>query len=393
MATRADAGLRSPPSSPDGALARHEEAMAAAIGATRAIAFGYARTGLVAVLEAAGLARGDEVLLSPLTCKVVPLGLIAAGFKPVYVDVARGSLNLDPAQLGAATGGATRAVLFQHTYGTTTGIEAAATFCRERALLLVEDCAQCMPHPAADAGRWGRAALYSNNLRKPLPAGSGAIVATSDARLASELERRRDTLPRPSGAAEWSLTASAALQSMLLGPRLYWPLFGLARAVGSVYRDHSLDSEIAAQIAPAAVRPSPGQLRRGDAWLNRADALARWRIEACLHYAELLGDAPTVTLPAPAPRQPLYFYPILATAKDALLRRAQARWLEMVAWPLRLPIYPAEHEREMQRYGYALGSCAEAERVARHLVGLPTDFGATPAIRRALASLILDDLA
>lgn len=388
MATRADTLL--PPPAHHAALVRHEAAMAAAAGATRAIAFGYARTGLTAVLEAAGLRKGDEVLLSPLTCKVVPLGLIASGFKPVYVDVAAGTLNLDPMRLPAATGAATRAVLFQHTYGTTTGIDAAAAFCRERGLLLIEDCAQCMPHASAGAGRAGRAALYSNNLRKPLPAGSGALVTTNDVELARVLEQHRDALPLRAPAAEWSLTASAALQSMLLGPRLYWPLFGLARAFGSVYRDHTIDSEIAAQIAPAAVRPSSGQVRRGDAWLARLDALARHRIDACLHYAELLGTGATVTTPAPAPRQPLYFYPVLATAKQALLRRAQARWLEMVAWPLHLPIYPAEHEHEMQRYGYVLGSCSEAERVAQQLVGLPTDFGATPPIRRALASLILD---
>jgi hypothetical protein len=113
---------------------------------------------------------------------------------------------------------------------------------------------------------------------------------------------------------------------------------------------------------------------------------------SCAHYAQLLRDLPAESQPSRAatPRQPLYFYPVLTAAKDPLLRRAQSSFLEMVAWPLRLPIYPAEHEHEMLRYGYTLGSCPEAERVARQLVGLPTDFGATPAIRRALAALVIE---
>jgi dTDP-4-amino-4,6-dideoxygalactose transaminase len=42
------------------------------------------------------LAPGDEVVLSPLTCKVVPLALLALGIRPVYADIAPRSLNLDP---------------------------------------------------------------------------------------------------------------------------------------------------------------------------------------------------------------------------------------------------------------------------------------------------------
>jgi dTDP-4-amino-4,6-dideoxygalactose transaminase len=363
--------------------------MATATAAKHAIAFGHARTGLVAVLEAGGLQRGDEVLLSPLTCKVVPLSLIAAGFKPVYVDIAPGSLNLDPARLADAAGPATRAVLFQHTYGTTTGIQATAALCRERNLMLVEDAAQSMPHAASGAGRFGWATLYSNNLRKPLPAGSGAIVTTNDPDLAAAVARRRDRLPSLPRHRDWMLSATATLHAWVLGPRLYWPLFAVARAFGGIYRDDSIDREVAAQIVNAAVRPSKGQLCRGDRWLARAEALVRQRTEACAHYEQLLrGSSPQGLLQATEWRRPLYFFPVLATNKDQLLRAAQTRWLEMVAWPLRLPIYPALTNHAMARYGYEPRSCPEAERIAQQLVGLPTDFGATPALRRALATVV-----
>jgi len=74
--------------------------------------------------------------------------------------------------------------------------------------------------------------------------------------------------------------------------------------------------------------------------------------------------------------------------KDRLLRNARRRLLELVSWPMRLPIYPVERESDLVRYAYEIGSCATAEDIAARLVGLPTDFGATERRRAALAAII-----
>lgn len=362
--------------------------MAQAMGRRDAVAFAYARTGLVAILQAAGLGPGDEIILSALTCKVVPLALLSIGLKPIYADISPQTLNLDPDSVAAKAGSATRAVLFQHTYGNTEGIEAIAAFCKRSALLLVEDCAQCVPQDRTGPGQWGHAAIFSNNTRKPVPAGSGGIVTTDDGALAASIRRLRDTLPLPTSSANFMSYANVTLHDLLMGPRLYWPLFSLARTFGSVYRDRTLPQEIASDVTQVGTQVSAFHVRRGMAWLPRIGELSAQRTMCCEDYARRFRDCPDIMLTAMTPRQPLYLFPIVVADKDRLLRKARRKLLELVSWPIRLPIYPVERESELLRYAYASGSCANAEDVSARLVGLPTDFGANDTNRAALVRII-----
>jgi perosamine synthetase len=63
----------------------------------------------------------------------------------------------------------------------------------------------------------------------------------------------------------------------------------------------------------------------------------------------------------------------LVKRKDELLREARRRRLEIIAWPLKTPIYPVEDESDLPIYGYDPGSCPVAEMIASRLIGLPTD--------------------
>src|SRR5262245_51595508 len=99
----------------------YERRFAEVLGVPYAVAFSQARSAMVAILTAAGVKGGEAVALSPLTCEVVPLALLAGGFHPVYLDIADGTLNLEAGALAAAA--PVRAVVFQHTYGLSTGAE------------------------------------------------------------------------------------------------------------------------------------------------------------------------------------------------------------------------------------------------------------------------------
>ena len=122
-------------SSLDDAGATYERALADGVGGGEAIAFAHARTALQAILEAERIGAGDEVVLSPLTCKVVPLALLALGIKPVYADIEAASLNLDPERADAAVTGRTRAIVFQHTYGVGHGAAEIAAVASRRGLI------------------------------------------------------------------------------------------------------------------------------------------------------------------------------------------------------------------------------------------------------------------
>ncbi len=366
----------------------YETAVAQVIGRRHAVAFAYARTGLVAILQAAGLGPGDEVILSPLTCKVVPLALLSIGLKPVYADISRRTLNLDLERVSAMVGRATRAILFQHTYGNADGIEAIAEFCERSGLLLVEDCAQSVPQGRSGLGRSGHAAIFSNNPRKPVPAGSGGIVTTDDEGFAESIRKFRDNLSQQTPLANLVWCANVWLHDLLVGPKLYWPLFSLARSFGSVYQDRTLQQEIAAEVTQVATQASGFHIRRGLASLPGIDKLRGQRTMCCEEYARSFLDCPEIVPFATPPKQPLYFFPIVVANKERLLREARRSLLELVSWPIRLPIYPVEREGDLLRYAYASGSCVDAEAIAAGLVGLPTDFGANERRRTAIVSLI-----
>ena len=349
-----------------------------------AVSFAWARTALATLLTAAGLEPGDEVLLSPLTCKVVPLALLAAGLRPVYGDIREDTLNLDATTLEPLRSERTRAVLFQRTYGNAAGVAEAAAFAHAHGLFFVEDCAQCMPSPSA----WcGDAAIFSNNPGKPLSAGSGGIALIRNAALADRVRTASRALPVTGRAAAQKAKTEAWVRNHALSPALYWTAFNLNRRMDPSYRVRPLAVEIDEEITALAARIHPVQARAGLAALAQADAVARHRTACCDAYATMLRDVPGLVLPCGG-GEPLYYFPVLASRKDALLRAAQQRRIEIIAWPVRAPIYPIEDIASLEQYGYAGGSRPVAENVALRLIGLPTHPLVDERQRRALRDLL-----
>lgn len=368
-----------------GHVGQYEWRFAEDTGAAAAVAFTHARTGLAAVLRAAGLAAGDRVLLSPLTCKVVPLAILAADLEPVYVDIDPATLNLDPARIAAAIDSRTRAVLFQRTYGGGAGARETLAAARERGLLFVEDCAQCMPR----AGTWiGDAAIFSNNPGKPLPAGSGGMVVVRDATLAERLREKRAGLPETGTLGAMRSHAEAWVRNRLLSPSRYWIAFDLNRLIDSSYRPRGREVEVAEEFDAVAGRINGSQARAGIAWLSRAGSIADHRVACCEDYGRRLAGA-DLTPAGVDTAGPLYYYPVLVDRKTRLLDRARREKAEIIPWPISTPIYPVTDEGALATYGYTSGSCPDAENIAGRLVGLPTHPLVGPADRERIAELVL----
>ena len=375
----------------------YEQSIARSAGAKRAIAFGYARHALISVIDAAraiGLGAGDEVILSPLTCKVVPLALLSMKLKPVYADISAETLNLDPDLVEAAVGPATLAILFQHTYGHSAGVEAIAGIADRKHKFFVEDCAHCLPisesdyQPGKRAGLMGHASIFSNNLLKPVPAGCGGVAVTDNYRLAAEISERRDRMPYRGPVAEAVLWFERQLHRRLLRPKLYWPLFEINRYFS--YRTRSIAAEINSEISDRAYRISERQGREGLNWLSAIRENAANRQSNCADYDKALQGIKDLKTPCAGASEPLYYFPALIKEKDDLLREARRRLIEIIPWPMRTPIYPVERESELLAYGYRPGSCPVAEETARCLIGLPTASKVDQRRRDALITLLRD---
>ena len=375
-------------------VVEYEAVSAGALGVGHVVAFGFARHALAAALAASGLRSGDHVILSPLTCRVVPLVLLSLKLHPVYADISAETLNLDPRQVERRIERATAAVLFQHTYGSDTGVAAIAELTSRHRRLLFEDCAQCLPcaNGAYAPGRHGIAAVFSNNLMKPLPAGSGGLVSTDDSDLAARLVHQRDALPLPHWRRRAFARAERLAQHYLLRPASYWRLFDWQRRVNPSYRERPLDVELRDEIEACRYQPGRAEARFGLRALDGIGVLAQVRRAACEDYARRLADLHSatlrcVTLPTATP---LYYYPVLTEHKPAVLAAARRRQLPVVPWPLSTPIYPLERMEALRAYGYQPGHCPVAEDVARRLVGLPTGIGIGTRHRERLVRLLAE---
>src|SRR5271156_6291022 len=82
-------------------VAEFEEAFAARVGAAYAVSVTSGTAALHAAAFAAGLKPGDEAITAPLTFAATANCVLYQGATPVFADVTRDTLNLDPEQFVA----------------------------------------------------------------------------------------------------------------------------------------------------------------------------------------------------------------------------------------------------------------------------------------------------
>ncbi|MDP1604387.1 MAG: DegT/DnrJ/EryC1/StrS aminotransferase family protein [Legionella sp.] len=162
--------------------------------------FGSGRSALTACLKAANIGSGDEVLLSAYTCLAVPTAVIAAGAKPVYVDIDFDTLNVDADVVFANLSPRIRAIVVQHTLGKPAPIQEIISRAQALGILVIEDCALSLGSKigANYVGTLAEAAIFSMELSKTLSAGWGGILVVKNEALAIDTAQLYSTLREPS---------------------------------------------------------------------------------------------------------------------------------------------------------------------------------------------------
>jgi dTDP-3-amino-3,4,6-trideoxy-alpha-D-glucose transaminase len=172
-------------------VAAFEDEFAALCEVDGAVGVGNGLEALELTLLALGIEQGDEVIVSAHTSIATWLAISHAGARPIPVEPAAGTMQIDPAGAEAAIGPRTAAIVPVHLYGMPADMERLSAIARKHGLALVEDAAQA--HGSRIEGRpvgsFGDAGAFSLYPTKNLGAlGDAGIVVSSDRGL---LERVR----------------------------------------------------------------------------------------------------------------------------------------------------------------------------------------------------------
>ncbi len=179
-------------------VAAFESELAAAVGAPSAVAVSSGTVALELTLKALGIGPGDEVITVSHSFIATANSIVAVGATPVFVDVERDTFGMDPAQLPAAVGPKTRAILCVHQIGFPCALSPILAFAKPRGLPVIEDAACALGSEIEIDDRWerigrphGTAACFSFHPRKIITTGDGGMITTSDSALANRIRSLR----------------------------------------------------------------------------------------------------------------------------------------------------------------------------------------------------------
>jgi perosamine synthetase len=168
-----------------------EEQFARHVGAAHASAVSSGTAGLHLALRAVGVGDGDEVVTSPFSFVASANAAVYERARPVFADIDRATLTLDPAAAAAAVTDRTRALLPVHIFGWPCAMEPLEAL----GLPIVEDACEALGARYADGGAVGgrgHAAVFGFYANKQLTTGEGGMVTTASAAVKERIDSERN---------------------------------------------------------------------------------------------------------------------------------------------------------------------------------------------------------
>ena len=171
-----------------------EEAFAARVGAKYAVSFSSGTAALHGAAFAAGLKAGDEAITTPMTFCATANCALYQGARPVFADVCRDTLNLDPEQAITKITSKTRAILPVDYAGHPADLDAILQIAERNGLIVIEDACHALgaEYRGRLVGSIAHMTVFSFHPVKHLTTGEGGMVTTERPDLAKTLRRFRN---------------------------------------------------------------------------------------------------------------------------------------------------------------------------------------------------------
>jgi perosamine synthetase len=314
-------------------IERFEEAFAGAVDAPYAAAVSSGTAGLHLLCIAAGVGQGDEVITSPYSFVASANCAIYEGATPVFADIDRRTLNLDPAAVEAAVTPRTRAVVAVDIYGYPCELDELRAICERNGLALIQDACEALGarYKGAPVGSQGPSAVFAFYPNKQITTGEGGMVTTHSEE-------------------EWRLLRSLRNQG---------------RADSGGWLEHArLGFNYRLDDVRAAI---------GIGQLEKLDAILASRAQAAARYGALLADVDGLELPCAddADHERSWFVYVVAlpagTDREAVIAGLDARGVQTARYLPSIHLQPYMQER----FGFRAGLCPVSEEMSSRTLAIP----------------------
>ena len=171
-----------------------EKKMADFIGMKYAVALNSGTSGLHLCVRSLDIKDGDEVITSPFSFIASANCMLFERAKPVFVDIDKNTLCIDPDKIEEKITERTKAILPVHIFGHPCEMEKIMQIAKKHNLAVIEDACEALgaEYKGRKAGTFGNAAVFAFYPNKQITTAEGGIVVTNDEKIAKLCQSMRN---------------------------------------------------------------------------------------------------------------------------------------------------------------------------------------------------------
>lgn len=343
------------------ALERFEKAIAEKVGAKFAIAFNSGTAALHAAYFAAGVGKGDEVIVPSLTFAATANAALYLGATPVFADSDMQTGNMSVADARRKITKKTRAIVPVDYAGRPADLRAFRALAKKYKLVFIEDAAQALgaSYRGKPVGSQADMTMFSFHPVKSITTGEGGVIVTDNAKYAHLMKLFRSHGINKDAKTFVRKQHGAWYQEMQL--------------LGFNYRMPEMSAAL------------------GESQLKRLDSFIAKRRAAAQRYDKLLKNIPNLILPPVErdyERSAWHLYPVRLASKIAHKRDEVFAKLRESGIGVQVHHVPVHTHLFYEKLGYKKGSCPNAETFVASEISIPL----FPAITMTQQKFIADTL-
>lgn len=166
-----------------------EEAIAIYVGCKYAVTFSNGTAALHGACFAAGLKKGDEVLVTPMTFAASSNCVLYMGATPVFIDIDHLTGNMDVNKIEEKITSKTKAIIPVDYTGHPVDIDKIMDIAEKYNLRVIEDAAHALgsEYKGVKVGNKAHMTEFSLHPVKPITTAEGGIITTNDEKLYKKL--------------------------------------------------------------------------------------------------------------------------------------------------------------------------------------------------------------